>query len=287
MHKSIIKSYVELCKPRILILVLVTATIGYYLGGKGINSYSVWISLLIGTAFVCAGSAVLNHYLEREFDSKMHRTKTRPIPIGKITPKEALSFGIALTFLGLFLLYVKVNILTAFLSLLTSFLYIMVYTPMKRVSWLNTTFGAVPGAIPPLGGWAAATGTLNFDAGMLFLILFIWQHPHFYSIAWMFRDDYKRGGFVMLPNVDPYGKRTDSQILFYSMILIPVSVMPTILGMSGIIYCVGALLSGFGLLLISINFIQSKTILNAQKLLRATVIYLPILLSLIIIDVTF
>lgn len=192
---KIISAYVELTKPRILGLVLITATLGFYLGGDGISSWERLAYLWIGCGCVGAGSSALNHYLEREFDSKMLRTCRRPIPSGKISPAHALNFGIVLTLLGVVILYIKVNILTAFLSLLTAFLYIMVYTPMKRVSWLNTAVGAVPGGIPPLGGWAAATGTLNFDAGMLFLILFLWQQPHFYAIAWMCREDYARAGF--------------------------------------------------------------------------------------------
>ena len=285
--KSIFSSYIELTKPRILSLVLVTTTLGFYLGGKGIHSLNRLLFLLLGVSCVCAGSAVLNHYLEREFDSKMLRTKNRPIPMGIISPTDAFQFGTMLILVGLFILYVKINILTSFLSLLTTFLYILVYTPMKRISWWNTTIGAIPGAIPPLGGWAAATGTLNFDAGMLFLILFVWQHPHFYAIAWMFKDDYKRGGFKMLPVVEPDGEGMFRQILIYSLILIPVSLIPSLIGMSGKIYFMGALIAGVALLKASHNFICSKSMIDAQKLLKATVIYLPVLLILIIIDVTF
>ncbi len=285
--ESIISSYIELTKPRITALVLVTTTLGFYLGGEGINSFSLLCSLLIGAWLVCAGSSTLNHYLEREFDSKMTRTKNRPIPSGKIPPTHALNFGILCTLLGLFMLYVTVNILTAFLSLLTTFLYVLVYTPMKRVSWLNTTVGAIPGAIPPLGGWAAATGTLNFDAGVLFLILFLWQHPHFYAIAWMFKEDYARGGFKMLPIVDPDGQRTFKQVLMYSIALIPISLIPAVTGLSGPIYFVGTLMAGLWLLGISRKFIRSASVANARHLLKATVIYLPLLLLLIVVDAQF
>jgi len=286
-NKTLISSYIELMKPRILTLVLVTTVLGFYLGGKGISSTSLLIFLLIGVSLVCGGSSALNHYLEREFDSKMVRTKKRPIPAGTISTRRALFFGIMLTLLGIFILYVKVNILTAFLSLLTSFLYIIVYTPLKRISWLNTTVGAVPGAIPPLGGWAAATGGLSFEAGILFLILFLWQHPHFYAIAWMMRDDYKKGGFKMLPVVEPDGKRMFKHILMFSFALIPVSLIPAIIGMSGIIYFTGALIAGITLLGISRKFAQTQSMSDAKKLLRATVIYLPVLLFLIVIDVSF
>ncbi len=285
--KSLFASYLELTKPRILTLVLVTTVLGFYLGGEGISSLPLLIFLLLGVALVSGGSSALNHYLEREFDSKMQRTKNRPIPNGTIPPNYALNFGITLTLSGIFLLYVKVNILTAFLSLLTSFLYIMVYTPMKRSSWLNTTVGAIPGAIPPLGGWAAATGGLSFEAGILFLILFIWQHPHFYAIAWMMREDYRRGGFKMLPVTEPDGRRMFNHVLWFSFALIPVSLIPTVIGMSGSIYFTGVLIAGIPLFMISQRFARSRSLEDAKKLLRATVVYLPVLLFLIIIDVSF
>jgi len=286
-HKSLFASYIELTKPRILTMVLVTTVSGFYLGGKGISSVPLLVFLLIGAALVTGGSSALNHYLEREFDSKMLRTKNRPIPNRTIPPNHALNFGISLTLLGIFILYVKVNILTAFLSLLTSFLYIIVYTPMKRASWLNTTVGAIPGAIPPLGGWAAATGGLSFEAGILFLILFLWQHPHFYAIAWMMREDYRRGGFKMLPVIEPDGKRMFRHVRMFSFALIPVSLIPSVIGMSGAIYFTGVLIAGIALFMISQSFARSRSLDDAKKLLRATVIYLPVLLFLIIIDVSF
>ncbi len=279
-----IKGYYELMKPSILYLVLVTTLLGYYLGNNGKIHWIKLIELLLGVGMVCAGSAALNHYLEREYDSKMRRTKNRPLPLKTIKPAQALQFGIVLTIIGIAILYIQINILTAFLSLLTTFLYIMVYTPMKRTSWLNTTFGAIPGAMPPLGGWAAATGHLNFDAGILFLILFIWQHPHFYAIAWMYKDEYKDGGFQMLPVVEPDGKRMFKHIMFYSYILIPVSVVPFFTGLSSYIYFIGALVIGILLLCISKNFAVSHSIIDARNLLKATVFYLPVLLILIIVD---
>lgn len=284
MNSRTLKAYFEMTKPSILFLVLITTLLGYYLGAKGQIGLVKAIKLLIGTAFVCGGSAVLNHYLEREYDSLMKRTKNRPIPSGIVKPDHALGFGIMLTFIGVAILYVEINILTAFLSLVTTFLYVLVYTPMKRASWLNTSFGAIPGAMPPLGGWAAATGHLNFDAGILFLILFIWQHPHFYAIAWMCRDDYERGGFQMLPVVEPDGKKMFQQILFYSFILIPVSVVPFFTGLSSYIYFIGALSIGILLLLTSRKFAASHSMTDARQLLKATVFYLPVLLVLIIVD---
>jgi protoheme IX farnesyltransferase len=282
--KNLFPAYLELTKPRITTLVLITTALGYYLGGGGISSILHFTHLMIGVALICGGSATLNHYLEREYDINMERTKNRPIPSGVIKAHHALSFGIILTLVGLSVLYIKINILTAFLSLLTTFLYVLVYTPMKRVSWLNTTFGAIPGAIPPLGGWAAATGTLDFNAGMLFLILFIWQHPHFYAIAWMFKDDYKRGGFKMLPSIDSDGRRTFQQIIWFSVILIPISVIPTFTGLTGIIYFIGALISGVFLFFAGLKLTQTGEREDAVKLLRATVYYLPLLFLLIVLD---
>lgn len=279
-----LSAYIELTKPRIMTLVLVTVTIGYFLGGSGIASWSGLIYLLLGTAAICGGSAVLNHYVERNYDILMQRTKNRPIPSGLVAPNTALQYGLILTFIGLFILYTKVNMLTAFLSLLTTFLYVLVYTPMKRVSWFNTTIGAIPGAMPALGGWAAATGSLNFNAGMLFLILFIWQHPHFYSIAWLLKDDYERGGFRMLPLEENGEEKTRQQILWYSIILIPVSIIPVLTGLSGILYCFGSFLIGIFMFTASYTFIKESSNLNAVKLLRATVYYLPVLLFLIVID---
>lgn len=281
------KDYLELTKPRILLLVLITATIGYYLGGHGIQSYRELAFLLLGVGLECAGAAVLNHYLERDSDAVMNRTRKRPLPAQRIQPVRALQFGVILSLVGIFVLYTQINLLTAFLSLLTNFMYVLVYTPMKRVSWWNTTVGAFPGAMPPLGGWAAATGTLNFDAGILFLILFIWQHPHFYAIAWMFREDYRRAGFKMLPGKEHEGWDMFKQIRYYSLLLIPISLIPSLTGLSGGIYFCGALCAGLGMLWFSGIFIRTHTLLDARRLLKATVIYLPVLLTLIIIDVRF
>ena len=286
-NKFPLSAYIELTKPRILGLVLVTTAIGFFLGGKGISSFPKLFVTLVGAGLVCAGASALNQYLERDADSKMDRTKNRPIPTGVIPANNAMLFGIILVLFGILILAAQVNILTAFLSLLTAFLYVLVYTPLKKISWLNTTIGAIPGAIPPMGGWAAARGELDPGAWILFLILFIWQHPHFYAIAWMFKEDYKKGGFKMLSVLDPEGKKMFGQIKFFAILMIPVSLLPTMIGMSGKIYLYGALILSIGLFLVARTFLLSKTFLDAQKLLRATVIYLPILLFLIIFDVAF
>ena len=282
-----LSSYIELTKPRILSMVLVTTTIGYFLAAKGIHPLGALFLTLLGVGCATGGSAALNNYLEREADGKMARTRDRALPAGLIQPANALAFGISLVLLGLFILVWAINLLTGFLVLLAAFLYVLVYTPMKRLTWLNTTFGAIPGAIPPLCGWAAATGRLDAGAWVLFLILFAWQHPHFYAIAWMFKDDYRDAGFKMLPVVDPSGVSTFRQTIFFAILLLGVSVLPTTIGMTGRIYCIGALMMGLALLAVGVLFTRSKSFLDARRLLKASVIYLPLLLLLIIIDAGF
>jgi heme o synthase len=280
-------AYLELTKPRILLLVLITEALGFFLASRGVIVWVPFAISLLGTALSCAGAAALNHYLERDIDALMKRTCKRPLPAGIIEPQRALMFGILLVLAGVTLLVAKINLLAGFLSLLTAFLYVLVYTPLKRVTWLNTLVGAIPGALPPMGGWAAATGTLDTGAWILFLIMFIWQQPHFYSIAWMYREDYARGGLRMLPVVDPDGRSTFRQIILFSVGLIPVSLAPYFLGLSGPVYAIGALLLGLFMLAAGITLSRTHTVADARKLLRASIVYLPILLLLIIGDVHF
>ena len=287
MNKQSINAYIEMTKPGILLLVLVTTILGFYLAEAGISHPLLLIWTLIGSGLSCAGASVLNQYLERNSDALMNRTKNRPIPSGIISPAQALGYGIVLILTGLAMLCWKVNLLTAFLSLLTCFLYVLVYTPMKKMTWLNTTIGAIPGAIPPMGGWTAATNHLDIGAWVLFFILFTWQHPHFYAIAWILKEDYKKAGFKMLPVVYPDGKMTLAQIMAFTFALIGFSIMPTMLGMSGAIYFWGVLALGAGFLYSAFLFQQNQSLLNARKVLGASVIYLPLLLALIIVDVIF
>ena len=282
-----LRAYVELTKPRILSMVLVTTTIGYFLAAKGVHPLSTLCLTLLGVGCATGGSAALNNYLEREVDAKMERTRQRALPAGVIQPSNALAYGISLVLLGLFTLVWVVNLLTGFLVLLAAFLYVLVYTRMKRLTWLNTTFGAIPGAIPPMCGWAAATGRLDPGAWVLFLILFAWQHPHFFAIAWMFKDDYRNAGFKMLPVVEPTGVSTFRQTILFSVLLLGVSALPTVIGMTGKVYCVGALMMGLALLVVGVLFTRSKSLLDARRLLKASVIYLPLLLLLIIVDAGF
>ncbi len=276
--------YFELAKPRIVALVLVSALIGFFLGNSGGASLGLLLYTLIGTAAVAGGAGALNHYLEREIDTRMDRTRHRPIPSGAVSPHDALAYGLALVLGGVVLLAWQVNLLTAFLGLLTAFLYVLVYTPMKRVSWLNTVIGAVPGAIPPMGGWAAATGHLDAGAWALFAILFVWQHPHFYAIAWMFKEDYRKGGLKMLPVVEPDGRSTFRQIVMFSLALIPVSLLPTVIGLSGWVYFAGALILGVWMLSKGLTLASTGTVADARRVLKATVVYLPLLLGLIVVD---
>jgi len=279
--------YVELVKPRILSMVLVTTTTGYFLAAKGIRPVTTLLLTLLGVGLATGGAAALNNYLERDVDGKMVRTRGRALPAGLLPPSSALAFGITLVLAGLFILVWTVNLLTGFLVLLAAFLYVLVYTPMKRLTWLNTTFGAIPGAIPPMCGWAAAAGGLDTGAWVLFLILFAWQHPHFYSIAWMFQDDYRNAGFKMLPVVDPSGIRTFRQTILFAALLLGASIVPTYIGMTGRIYCAGALVMGLALLAVGAWLAETKSISDARRLLRASVVYLPLLLLLIIVDAGF
>ncbi len=283
--KRLLAAYFELSKPRILTLVLVTTTLGYYLGAKRVFTFSLFLKLLTGVGLTCAGSSALNHYLEREYDSKMQRTQNRPIPAGIIQPAHALAFGVVLVLAGIALLLTQINLFVSFLTLLTSFLYIMVYTPMKRVTWFSTTVGAIPGAMPPLLGWAGAGGSLHLNAFALFLILFIWQHPHFYAITWMFKEDYKRAGFKMLPCLEPNGERdTLSQIRWFASGLIPISLIPAMTGLLGPLYLVGALMAGGGVWIVAHTFIRSRSHTDARALLKATILYLPVLFTFVVLD---
>jgi len=289
--RSRFAAYVELTKPRILTMVLVTATLGFFMGGAGFHGFAAWdglLSLLVGVAMTSAGSGALNHYLERDADARMDRTRHRPLPSGQVPAQHALLLGEYLVLGGVMLLIWRVNLITAFLALLTAFLYVLVYTPMKKWSWLNTLIGAVPGALPPMGGWTAATGELEAGAWVLFAILFIWQQPHFYSIAWIFRDDYARGGFKMLPSEDPDGHRTFRQMLGFSALLVPASLLPAWAGPHGLgaVYYTGAVLLGVLMFASCVPLARSGSTADARRVLRMSIVYLPALLALITLDLS-
>ena len=276
--------YLELAKSRIVSMVLVTTTLGYFLGGNGIHPLPRFLLALMGVGWATSGASILNNYLERNFDARMERTRERALPAGLIDPAEALISGVSLVLFGVFLLVWAANLLTAFLVLLAAFLYVLVYTPLKRVTWLSTTFGAIPGAIPPMAGWAAATGRLDAGAWALFAILFAWQHPHFFAIAWMFREDYRRAGFRILPAIEPTGLRTVRLTVGFSLVLLAVSLIPTLIGMAGWLYFAGALLIGFMILNVALSFARDRSVGNARRLLKSSILYLPLLLLLILVD---
>jgi protoheme IX farnesyltransferase len=279
-----VRIYLELTKPRILVMVLVTATLGFLLGRGALGSLVLLLLTLVGIGSATGGAAVLNNYLEREFDAKMARTRKRALPSGLIEPSRALSFGVGLVLAGVLLLALGINLLAGFLVLLAAFLYVLVYTPLKRVTWWNTTFGAIPGAIPPMAGWAAATGHIGPGAWALFAILFAWQHPHFFAIAWMFRDDYRAAGFKMLPVIEPSGLRTVRLAVGFSLVLIGVSLIPALIGMAGWFYFSGTLLIGLLMLMVALSFARDRSDGNARRLLKASVLYLPLLLLFIFLD---
>lgn len=265
-------------------MVVVVAIYGFFLGKAPETPLDLLFLSLFGMSLVSLGSASLNNYLEKDVDAQMERTKGRPLPTGRISPKAALVYGISMVITGVFVLVFWVNLLTGFLLLLASFLYVLVYTPLKRWSTWNTFVGAIPGAIPAMAGWAAATGEVGAGAWILFFILFTWQHPHFYAIAIMYEDDYRRGGFKMLPVVEPDHKSTYRQIIVYSILLLLVSVLPYSLGLMGSTYLVGAILLGVMMLVAGMVLIASKTLVDARKLFHASLIYLPGLLLLIVVD---
>jgi heme o synthase len=282
-----ISLYLELTKPRILVMVLVTTAFGFLLGGGNRDSVALLFFTLLGVGCSTGGASALNNYLERDFDAKMVRTRGRALPAGLIEPFRALMFGVGLVLLGVLLLVWAANLLAGFLVLLAAFLYVLVYTPLKRITWLNTTFGAIPGAIPPMAGWAAATGYVGVGAWALFAILFAWQHPHFFAIAWIFRDDYRAAGFKMLPAIEQSGVRTVRFTIGFSMILLAVSLVPTLIGMAGWVYFFGTLLLGLLMLVATLTFARDRNAVTARGLLRASIVYLPLLLGFIILDAGF
>jgi protoheme IX farnesyltransferase len=279
-----LKHYIALTKPRITWLILMSTGVGYYFGLKNGFNWLTFLHTLLGTGLIASGTAALNQWWEHLADAKMKRTQMRPIPSGLISPRNALLFGSALSAAGFAELWLGVNLLTGFLGALTLASYLFIYTPMKQRSPHATTIGAIPGAMPPLIGFAAASGTLTLEAWALFGILFLWQFPHFYSIAWMYRDDYARAGIRMLPVVEPDGASTSRQIVAFSVVLIPFSLLPVFLAMTGKIYLVGAVMLGMYFLYAGIRVARERTSIRARGVLLASVMYLPLLYVLMILD---
>jgi protoheme IX farnesyltransferase len=289
----ILRDYIQLTKPRITWLILMSTGIGYFFGMPGAARWREFLAgihylslfhTILGTGLMASGTAALNQWYEREADGRMRRTRGRPLPSGKISANGALAFGIALSVLGFLELWLGVNLLTGSIGAFTLISYLFLYTPLKQRTWWSTTIGAVPGAMPPLIGFAAAAGALPREAWALAAILFVWQFPHFYSIAWMYKEDYARAGIRMLPVVEPDCRSTARQILLFGLILIPVSLIPGILGMSGRIYSTGALLLGIWFLYSGVRVALERTLSRARKVLVTSVLYLPLIYGLLLLD---
>jgi protoheme IX farnesyltransferase len=288
-----LRDYIELTKPRITWLILMSTGIGYFFGLRGAANWWTFLgnihllSLLhtvMGTGLIASGTAALNQWYEREADRKMRRTALRPLPSGKLTAGGALAFGVALSIAGFVELWLGVNLLCALIGAFTLASYLFVYTPMKQRTWWSTTVGAIPGAMPPMIGYAAAAGTVTLDAWVLAAILFLWQFPHFYSIAWMYKDDYARAGIQMLPVVEPDCRSTARQIVLYGIALIPVSLIPAALGMSGRLYLMGALLLGLWFLYSGVRVAVERSLARARNVLITSVLYLPLIYGLMLLD---
>jgi protoheme IX farnesyltransferase len=283
-RSSAFSDYLALTKPRLNFLVVLTSAAGYYLGAVGGPDLVRMAQAVLGTALVAGGSAVLNQVYERDTDARMRRTRLRPLPDQRIAPQEAALYGGVLSAAGLAILALSTNWLAALLALATLLIYLVVYTPMKRTSTLSTLVGAVPGALPAVIGWSAARGDIAIGGWTLFAIVFLWQIPHFMAIAWMYRDDYRSAGFPMLPVVEPDGLRTGQQALLYAAALLPVSIGPSVVGLAGWAYFWLALVLGTVLLVLSAQFARNRTDASARTLFFASIIYLPLIWAVMVLD---
>jgi heme o synthase len=276
-------AYYELTKPRVTFLIVLIAAAGFCIGSLGGVNYIALFHALLGITLLSSGVATLNQYMERELDANMRRTAERPLPSGRLLPIQALVFGISLVLLAEIYLALFVNSITALLGITVIVGYLGLYTPLKTRTSLSTVIGAFPGAMPPMMGWTAARGELGIEAWVLFAILFLWQFPHFLAIAWMYREDYARAGILMLPVVEPEGRITTRQIINNLLLLLPISILPTMLGMSGQVYLYGAIILGLIYLYSGIRVALFKSRIQARRLLLTSVLYLPILFVLMVI----
>ena len=279
---GLLDDVMELVKARLSLLVLLTTLVGFLIAWRGPMHWVLLTSTLLGTALCAGGAAALNQWMERDIDARMKRTRERPLPGGRMSPRDALLFGLLFSLTGIAILGLFTNLRAAFLAFATIAIYIIVYTPMKRMSSLNTIVGAVPGALPPLIGWVAARGSYGLEGGLLFATLFFWQMPHFLAIAWMFRDDYKAGGCVMLTDNDSDGSMTGRQALLYSICLLLVSLLPGFLGFNSPLYFYGALLLGLAFSAFAAIFLRRRDRDSARNLFFASILYLPLLLGLLV-----
>lgn len=274
----------DLVKARLTLLVLLTTLVGFYLGTAGRVDWVLLTHTMLGTALVASGAAALNQLLERDYDALMRRTRNRPLPSGRMQPATVMLFGGVCACAGLLELALAVNLATSVVGAVSLLSYLFIYTPLKRVTWLNTAVGAVPGGLPPLMGWTAARGELSGEGWALFAILAFWQLPHFLAIAWMYRDEYAKAGFKMLPVVDPDGRRTGRQAVSHTLALLPVSLCPFLFRLSGPIYLAGALALGLLFLGCAIQFARDLSLPRARRLFFMSIIYLPLLLIAMVFD---
>ena len=281
---AMFRDYVAMTKPRITLMVVLTTMAGFYMGAIGSMDIMLLMHTMIGTAIVVASANTLNQLWERESDALMARTRNRPLPAGRLDSREALASGIVLVVVGLLQLFIAVNTLTALLAFIAWVVYLLLYTPLKKRTSLSTLVGGVSGALPPMIGWAGARGTLTVESTVLFLILFFWQLPHFLAIAWIYREDYARADFAMTAVADPDGTRTARQIIIYSLALVLVSLMPTLLGLTGRVYFAGALLLCIMFVSFGLHMAIRKTTVAARLLLRASLVFLPVLFLLMAFD---
>jgi len=280
-EKSWTAVFSDLVKARLTTLVLLTSAVGFYMGEQGAINWFLFFNTLAATTLVASGASALNQLLEREHDAKMRRTQNRPLPSGRLQPTTVAIFGGVSSVGGLIYLALAVNLLTSVLGAVTLISYLFIYTPLKRMTWLNTAIGAISGALPPLMGWTAARNELTGEGWALFAILFFWQLPHFFAIAWMYRDEYAKAGFKMLSCEDADGRRTAEQSISNTLALLAVSLCPFIFKMAGAIYLAGAIVLGAGFLFCAIQFSRQLTLRRARILFLASILYLPLLLTIL------
>lgn len=280
--RSRASDFVALAKPRLNVLVVISSLAGYVMGDGDMSNAARVMLTLAGTGLVAGGASAFNQVIERGPDALMRRTRLRPVPDGRLQPRESLLFATLSSALGLVILGAGVNLLSAGVALATLLTYVLVYTPLKRRTSFATVIGAIPGALPPAIGWAAARGALTQGAWVLFAIVFLWQLPHFLAIAWIYRDDYARAGFPMLPVIEPDGRSTARQATFYCAALLPVSMAPTLLGLTNTAYFVAAFLLGLVFLALTLKFARTRAVSDARRLFFGSIIYLPILWMLMI-----
>lgn len=282
--RSVVAMFADLVKARLTLLVVLTTLAGFYAAAEGAMDAVLLVHTLIGTALVACGAAALNEWWERDLDAKMDRTATRPIPAGELTPNTVLVLGAFMCIAGLMHLAFMVNLLTSLLGAITMVTYVFIYTPLKTRTTLNTLVGAIPGGLPPLMGWAAARDDISREGWALFAIIFFWQLPHFLAIAWLYREQYEKAGFVMLPSRDPDGSRTGRQAVSHTLGLLPVSLCPALFNVSGTVYFFGALLMGLAFLWCAIRFSRELTRARARQLFFASILYLPLIFGLMALD---